>query len=67
MNIDEIMVKHAQLEHDLNLALATMERKNEIKRIREEILNNQDHCPHFSEKYNFAIIDGICPYCGKHL
>lgn len=67
MNIDEIMVKHAQLEHDLNLALATMERKDEIKRIREEILNNQDHCPHFSEKYNFTIIDGVCPYCGKHL
>ena len=67
IDIDTIIKQHDTLEHQLNLALATMERKSKIYEIRTAILENQNLCPHFSEKYNWPIIDNICPYCGRKL
>lgn len=66
MNIDTIIQNHDRLEHDLRKALTTMERKSVIYDIRKQILANQDKCPHYSQ-YNWAVVDGICPYCGKQL
>ena len=67
MNIDTIIKKHNILERELQLALATMERKDRIKEIRTEILENQSKCPHFDHNYNWTIVDEHCPYCGKKL
>lgn len=67
MNIDEIILKRNQLNHDLRIALATMERKDTVAQIRKAIIENQDKCPHISSKYNWAIVDGTCPYCGRHI
>lgn len=64
MNIDEIIQTHEQLDKKLRIALATMERKDIIANIRHEMIANQKRCPHFSEKYNWTIAAGICPYCG---
>lgn len=61
--IEEIIETKEKLNQRLYQALATMERKDTIREIRLEIINNQKECPHFSD-YNWAIIDGICPYCG---
>ena len=63
MNIDEIIKNRENLERKLRVALSTMERSDEIKKIRREIIDNQKHCPHFSEKYNWTIANGVCPYC----
>lgn len=67
MTIDDIIYTHDKLEHELKIALSTMEKSNLIKEIREEIKFNQSHCPHVSDKYNWAIVNEICPYCGKKL
>lgn len=66
MNIDEIMRRRAQLDKELAIALTTMDRKDNIQKIREQILANQNNCPHYSEKYNYTRENNICPYCGKH-
>ena len=66
-DIDLIIQKHEELEGKLLAALSTMERKDNIAKIRLEILKNQRECPHYSTKYNWAIIKDICPYCGMHL
>lgn len=67
MNIDEIIQKHEQLNKKLIIALSTMERKDDIYKIKQEIINNQKMCPHVSNKYNWVIVNGDCPYCGMHL
>ena len=67
MNIDEIIKQRTQLNHDLQIALATMERKDTIGKIRSAMLENQNKCPHISDKYNWVMQDGVCPYCGKQL
>lgn len=64
MNIDDIINTHEFLDKELKIALATMERSNKIKEIREKIIENQKQCPHFSSKYNWTIANGYCPYCG---
>lgn len=67
MNIDDIIVRREQLDYQLRVALTTMERKNTIAEIRKEIIENQKSCPHFSTKYNWTVVDGVCPYCGQKL
>ena len=66
MNINEIINTHDNLKRQLRNALATMERSEKIREIREAIIENQRKCPHFSNKYNWAIVDDTCPYCGFH-
>jgi Zn finger protein HypA/HybF involved in hydrogenase expression len=65
--MDQIIQKHEELSHKLNIALSTMERKSVIYELRKELRELQNICPHFSAEHNFAIIDGYCPYCGKKL
>lgn len=65
MNIDEIIQQRARLDMQLKNALATMELKKDVQDICKAIKELQSQCPHYSEKYNFTIIDGVCPYCGK--
>lgn len=67
MNIEQILHKKEILEAQLRVALSTMEKKDIIFQLRQEMMDNQAACPHFSDKYNFTIIDGKCPYCGKNL
>lgn len=68
MNINEIMTRRKQLEHDLYIALSTMERKDTIRKIKEQIIDNQSVCPHFSVEFNLPLEGGDhCPYCGKRL
>lgn len=64
MNIDNIIETHKKLDRELNIALSTLERKDTILKIREEIIKNQMSCPHYSNKYDWAIIGDRCPYCG---
>ena len=66
MNIDDIITRREQLDYDLRIALATMERKDTIRDIRLQIMKNQQVCPHHSAQYNWTIVDDTCPYCGKH-
>lgn len=64
MNIDEIIKNHEYLNAQLKIALSTMERKDDVQKIRVAIKENQKNCPHISNKYDWAVIDGRCPYCG---
>ena len=64
MTIDEIIHRHEELEHELKSSLAKMERSDRILEIRKQILENQKQCPHFSNKYNWTVAYGKCPYCG---
>lgn len=57
-SVEEIFRTRKQLERELKIAMSTMTFKNDIKRIHEEILKNQNECPHIEQ---FT----ICPYCGK--
>ena len=66
MNIDEIITTRERLNKELRIALSTMERSDKVYEIKKEIIENQKACPHFSSKYNWAIIDSMCPYCGFH-
>lgn len=65
MNIDEIISRRAELDIKLKRALSTMELKNTVSEIRDEMAENQMRCPHVSTRYNWSVIDGVCPYCGK--
>lgn len=67
MTMTELISRHEKLSCDLNIALATMERKSTIAEIREELIQLQNICPHFSSEHNFTMVDGYCPYCGKKL
>ena len=66
MNIDKIISNKERLNKELRIALSTMERSDKIYEIKKEIIENQKVCPHVSNKYNWAIVDSICPYCGFH-
>jgi len=63
--IDDIIAEKERLDRILKQALATMEQKDTINKIRAMIRINQARCPHFDTKYNFAWVDDTCPYCGK--
>lgn len=65
MNIDEIISRRAELDIELKRALSTMELKSTVSEIRDQIAENQMRCPHVSTRYNWSMIEGICPYCGK--
>lgn len=67
MTMTELISRHEKLSRDLNIALATMERKSTIAEIRKELIQLQNICPHFSSEHNFTMVDGYCPYCGKKL
>lgn len=67
IDIDIIMAHRADLDAQLKTALSTMDLKTNIFEIREAIKENQKNCPHFSDKYNFTVVDGICPYCGAKI
>ena len=62
--IDDIIATHEKLERELRVALATMERSDKIFEIKKQIIANQIRCPHVSDKYNWTIAYGKCPYCG---
>ena len=66
MNIDDIINTRKILDHKLQMALSTMEKKDTIMAIRKEIIQNQKKCPHFSSKYNWVVTAQECPYCGFH-
>lgn len=65
MTIDDIIEERERLDRLLRQAVATMEKKDTINTIRAQMRLNQSKCPHFSTKYNYTMVDGICPYCGK--
>lgn len=67
MNIDNIIKNHEILDKELRQALATMEKSDSIREIHERIRENQLSCPHFSVRYNWVMVNDICPYCGKYL
>lgn len=66
MTTKEIIEKHEILNKKLQMALATMERKDTIAKVRKEIMDLQSECPHFSDDPNFqwTYANGTCPFCG---
>jgi len=64
-DIDQIIDTKNKLNRELQVALSSMEKKNDVKDIREKIRLNQAHCPHYSKKYNFTWDGNTCPYCGQ--
>lgn len=64
MTIDEIIFKTGALKKQLHEAVATMERSDKVKHIREEIKKVQAQCPHSNEKFKWNIDTNKCPYCG---
>ena len=65
MNIETIISTRERLACDLKVALSTMEMSDKVKEIRRQIEENQNACPHFSDKFQWTWVDGHCPYCGK--
>ena len=65
MNIEEIIKNKQLLDQQLKFALSTMEKKETIFEIKQDIAKNQALCPHFSYDYNYKPINGKCPFCGK--
>lgn len=65
--IDEIIRENERLAKELRMALSTMERSDRVNEVHKKIIENQKRCPHFSTKYNWAVVDGVCPYCGFQL
>ena len=63
--IEDIIATKQQLEKELRVALATMEKSESIFQIRSKMRVNQSRCPHFDAKYNYVWVDDTCPYCGK--
>lgn len=66
MTMEEIIHNREQLDRELKIALATMERSNKIFEIKKAIIENQKQCPHFNANYNWVVINDTCPYCGFH-
>lgn len=67
MNIEEIIKTREKLDHELQIALSTMERKDTIAKLKLAIKENQQQCPHKSDKFNWEWEDERCPYCGKKM
>lgn len=67
MTIEEIISKKEDLNKQLIEALSTMSLSSNVKEIRKAIKENQEHCPHVSDKYNCFYINGKCPFCGKEM
>ena len=60
----EILNKKNDLMRQLNFSLSTMEKKDDIHILRKELNILIQQCPHYDAELNFALIEGICPYCG---
>lgn len=67
MTMDEIILKHENLNQRLKIAAANMVLNEDVKNIFNELKELQEQCPHFSAKHNFVMVDSKCPYCGKNL
>ena len=67
MNIETIIETNKRLNEELRIALATMNLKSDVTRIRNEIKENQERCPHYSANFQWPQIDNTCPYCGKKM
>lgn len=65
MNTNEIMNKYQELSKKLFVALSTMERKDTIFELKNEIASLQKDCPHNGT--NFSLQNGCCCFCGKRL
>ena len=57
----------SQLQRDLIISLETFDRKDNIQRLREQIIHVQDECPHFDESFVVNGEVGKCPYCGRRM
>lgn len=65
MDINEIKTKYQNLNLDLRRALSTMEKKDSVVLIKQQIEELQQLCPHkINDTYDFSHSDH-CPYCGK--
>ena len=65
MDINEIKTKYQNLNLDLRQALSTMEKKDSVILIRQQIEELQQLCPHkINDTYDFSH-SSQCPYCGK--
>ena len=65
MDINEIKTKYQNLNLDLRRALSTMEKKDSVILIKQQIEELQQLCPHkINDTYDFSHSDH-CPYCGK--
>ena len=40
-----------------------IEKTNELCELRQELKEIRNSCPHVSQEYNWAIVNGVCPYC----
>lgn len=67
MRMDDIINRHQELSKKLYIALSTMEKKDNIYQMRKEMVELQQKCPHKDANYNWGIVNGHCPYCGKQL
>lgn len=67
MDIEKIIEDKQALDEILKNALATMEKKDTIKEIHLKLMELQNECPHYSTKYNWAMKNDTCPYCGKKM
>ena len=64
MNIEDIINRREELNRRLAQALATMDRKDTVKQIYQEIKENQERCPH-DIQFGLSENEGECIYCGK--
>lgn len=60
----DIKVKYNELNSELKHALAVMERTERVFKIRDQIKDLQNMCPHNNGHYDFST-STECPYCGK--
>lgn len=65
MNIEEVIQTKERIQRELNIALASMEKKDTIKQLRNEMKQNQARCPHYSPIFQWTWANNVCPYCGK--
>ena len=67
MNIETIIRTKDKLNAELMEALSKMTLSSRVSEIKQEIQNNQNACPHVSDKYSNILIEGKCPFCGKKI
>ena len=61
-DIDQIIDTKNKLNRELQIALSSMEKKNDVKEIREKIRLNQAQSPNYSKKYNLVGNGNTGPY-----
>lgn len=64
MTHEEIKKAYQHLNFELERAIITFERKDTIKKIREQMLELQKQCDHSSYCFN-KDDEQVCEYCGK--